>query len=34
MCCGSALGLPPLGIKANPHITIDQTLTMELEDME
>jgi hypothetical protein len=23
-------GLPPLGIKANPHITIDQTLTMEL----
>ena len=27
-------GLPPLGIKANPHITIDQTLTMELEDME
>jgi len=23
-------GLPPLGIKANPQITIDQTLTMEL----
>ncbi len=23
-------GLPPLGIKANPHITIEQTLTMEL----
>ncbi|MCL5282358.1 MAG: hypothetical protein M1376_20925 [Planctomycetes bacterium] len=22
-------GLPPLGIKANPHITIEQTLTME-----
>ena len=27
-------GLPPLGIKANPHIRIDQTLMMELEDME
>jgi hypothetical protein len=27
-------GLPPLGIEANPRITIDQTLTMELEDME
>jgi hypothetical protein len=27
-------GLPPLGIKANPHITIEQTLTMELEDRE
>jgi hypothetical protein len=24
-------GLPPLGIKANPHITIAQTLTMELQ---
>ena len=23
-------GLPPMGIQANPHITIDQTLTMEL----
>ncbi len=23
-------GLPPLGIKANPHVTIEQTLTMEL----
>ena len=27
-------GLPPLGIKANPHITIDQTLTMELMEPE
>jgi len=27
-------GLPPLGIKANPHITIEQTLTMELANVE
>jgi len=27
-------GLPPLGIKANPRITIDQTLTMELANKE
>ncbi len=27
-------GLPPLGIKANPRITIEQTLTMELADKE
>ncbi len=26
--------LPPLGIRANPHITIEQTLTMELLDSE
>jgi len=25
-------GVPPMGIRANPHITIDQTLTMELMD--
>jgi hypothetical protein len=24
-------GLPPIGIRANPHITIEQTLTMELQ---
>jgi hypothetical protein len=24
-------GVPPMGIRANPHITIDQTLTMELQ---
>ncbi len=27
-------GLPPLGIKANPHVTIEQTLTMELVNRE
>jgi hypothetical protein len=27
-------GLPPLGIKANPHITIEQTLMMELIEEE
>ncbi len=27
-------GLPPLGIKANPYITIEQTLTMELVKRE
>ena len=27
-------GLPPMGIKANPQITIEQTLTMELMDRE
>ena len=27
-------GLPPMGIKANPQITIEQTLTMELMDGE
>jgi len=26
--------LPPLGIRANPHITIAQTLTMELLNSE
>jgi hypothetical protein len=27
-------GLPPMGLKANPHITIEQTLTMELANKE
>ena len=26
--------LPPMGIKADPHITIDQTLTTELVETE